>query len=210
MIRVGDALRWSVIGFICGVLIAELTGIVMGFVRGEDILRTGLAALPPACFIGALGGFCGYLLLGPSVITMFTTFGGAMLGALLGKLIGALLFLDVWVLDSIAAVKIEGIEAFLLYHIDLVGGPQVVAGAFLGILAIGFLDVFFGCEVSSTALGFAALLTPVIALISAFIGHSDWDAAIVILVGTVVILFYWGKLAAMPPRRPAPAAIPPA
>jgi hypothetical protein len=193
MNRVGSALGWSVLGLIAGAIIGALAGFVMGIVRIENVAQAALAGALPVGLIGALGAFFGRLLEksgeetgGATAVTVFV---GALLGALLGTIIGVALGADVWLLTSIAGLENDGIVNFFLYYFDLVGGPHVIVGAFLGILTVGFVDVFFGDASTMNVLTIAALLTPIVALISALIGQIDWGTAFVIVVSTAVVFY---------------------
>ncbi len=195
--RISAALGWSVLGLIAGAIIGALAGFVIGLIRVENAAQAALAGAPPVGLIGALGAFAGCLLARPAAesdnLTGFTLFLGALLGALAGATIGKALGADTWLLDSLAKVENESSLIFLHYHIDLFGGPHVVVGAFLGILAFGILDVFLGSESSLVVLVIAALLSPVLAIIAAFIGQIDWGAALVIVVATVAIFYVFMK-----------------
>lgn len=193
MNRIGSALGWGVMGLIAGAIIGAGAGFVMGIIRIENVAQAALAGALPVGFIGALGAFAGRLLQRHSAeedsLTVITTFGGAMLGALLGKIIGVALGADTWLLDSIAGIENEGVLAFLFYHFDLVGGPQVVAGAFLGILTVGSVDMLLGENSAFAVLLLAALLAPVVAVIAALGGQIDWGTTFVIVVATVAITY---------------------
>ena len=191
MNRIASALGWSVLGLIAGAIVGAVAGAVMGVIRIENVVDAGLAGALPVGLIGALGAFAGRLLENSSQaadsLTVVTAFMGALLGALLGTIIGVALGADIWLLDSIADIESPGIAAFLLYHINLVGGPHVVVGAFLGVLTVGFVDTFLGDDSTINVLTIAALLTPVVAVVSALAGQIDWGTAFVIVVGTAVI-----------------------
>lgn len=193
MNRIGAALGWSILGLFFGALIGAVAGFVMGVIRIENVAQAAQAGAAPVGLIGALGAFSGRMLESSSAesdhLTVITTFFGAIVGALAGVTLGKALGADLWLLDSIQQLESASIQAFLLYHIDLFGGPHVVAGAFLGILSLGFLDVFFGNESSFAILLIAVFLTPVVAIIAALIGQIDWGAAIVIVVATGAIFY---------------------
>lgn len=180
-------------GLIAGAVIGAAAGFVMGIIRIENVAQAALAGALPVGLIGALGGFAGGLLQRPSAeedsLTVITTFGGAMLGALLGKIIGVALGADTWLLESIAGIENEGILAFLLFHFDLVGGPQVVVGALLGILTVGSVDMFLGENSAFAVLLLAALLAPVVAVFAALGGQIDWGATVVIVIATVAVTY---------------------
>ncbi len=204
MNRIGSALGWGVMGWIFGAIIGAVAAFVLGVFRGEAVLQAALGGAGPVGLIGALGAFSGRLLERPSQgsddketneetsqendnTAWFATFCGALLGAFAGATIGKALGADVWLLDSLAQVEAASLQASLHYHIYLCGGPHVVAGAFVGILAFGSLEVFLGSESSLNALLIAALLMPVVAVIAALIGQIDWGTAIIFVVATVAI-----------------------
>lgn len=191
MNRIGSALGWSVLGLIAGAIVGAVAGFVMGVIRIENVIDAGLAGALPVGLIGAFGAFAGRLLEkateGAESTTVITSFVGALLGALIGTIIGAAVGADIWLLESIDAIENQHIVALLMYHINLVGGPHVVVGAFLGILTVGFVDTFLGDNSTINVLIIVALLTPVVAIISALVGQIDWGTAFVIVVGTAVI-----------------------
>lgn len=204
MNRIGSALGWAVLGWVGGAIIGAVAAFILGVFRGEAVLQAALAGAGPVGLIGALGAFSGRLLERPSQgsgdrvtnaetsqenedTAWFATFFGALLGAFAGATIGKALGADVWLLDSLAQLEAASLQASLHYHIGLFGGPHVVAGAFVGILAFGSLEVFLGSESSFNFLVIAALLMPVVAVFSALIGQIDWGTAIIIVVATVAI-----------------------
>ena len=191
MNRIGAAFGCSILGLIAGAIVGAVAGFVMGVIRIENVVNAALAGALPVGLLGALGAFAGRLLEnsseGADSVTAITTFIGALLGALMGTIIGTALGADIWLLESIAKIENQGIIAFLLYHTNLVGGPHVVVGALLGILTVGFVDTFLGDTSTINVLIIAALLTPVVAIISALVGQIDWGTAFVIVVGTAVI-----------------------
>ena len=197
MKRMASALGWSLAGLVIGAIIGAVAGFLMGALRSEDVLRAALAGAGPVGLVGALGAFCGSLLerskADSDSLTVVTVFLGAIVGALTGAIIGKALGADIWLLESVAQVESASVQAFLLYHIDLFGGPHVVVGALLGILAFGSLDVFHSSDSSFNALIIAFLLIPVLAIIAALFGQIDWGAAIAIVVATVAILYIFGK-----------------
>lgn len=197
MSRIGAALGWSVMGLIGGAIIGAVAGFVMGIIRIENVLQAAMAGALPVGLIGAAGAFSGSLLGRPSAeddsLTIITSFGGALLGALLGKVIGVALGADVWLLESMADVENQSVLAFLIYHVELVGGPQVVVGSLVGILTVGAADMFLGEDNALNVLIVAAFLTPVVAIVAALAGQIDWGSAIAIVVGTVAVIYVMMK-----------------
>lgn len=193
MNRLGSALGWGLMGLVGGAIIGAAAGFVLGIVRIENVAQAAMAGAWPVGLLGAFGAFAGGLLAKSSdesgSETPFASFAGALLGALLGKIIGVAFGADAWLLDSIASVQSDGLITFLLFHVDLVGGPQVVVGMFLGILTVGFTDTFFGYDSAITALVLAALATPAAAIIGALGGQIDWGTAIVIIVATTAVWY---------------------
>ncbi len=205
MNRLVNALGWGFIGLIGGAILGAAVGLALGVIRNEAPADSILDAAVSVGIIGALGAFVGNLLernapgnaddedsaeasgdIGTGVIVFL----GALLGALAGATIGKIMGADAWLLESLAEVKSAYALAFLHYHIELVGGPHVVAGTFIGILISAMLDVFLGNESSFLAVFCASLLAPVAAFIAALGGQLDWGTAIAIAV-VVGILFKW-------------------
>ena len=197
MKRIKSALGWGVMGWVVGALIGAVAGFVMGVVRIENAAQAALAGAGPVGLMGALGAMAGHLLERPSEgkadEAWFTAIFYAILGGLAGATIGKALGADRWLFESLAQVESESLLIFLQYHINLFGGPHVVVGAFLGILAFGFVDVFLGSESSLNALVIAAALTPVVMIVAALIGQIDWGTAAVIVVATVAIIYLAAK-----------------
>lgn len=190
MSRTDSVILWSLVGVLFGSLFGAVAGCIVGVFRAESVIHAALAGLPPGWIIGGLGGFFGGLLADRSEArnstTILAVFFAALLGAVWGALIGAALGADNWLLASIANVEHEGITSMLHILIALLGGPQVLVGALLGLLTIAIVDTFFD-EFAYRALICAALLTPVVAIAGALGGQVDWGAVLAIVAVTAAL-----------------------